>query len=159
MRGWQRGTESWPGPAQATYRIVAAMGLAITLAACAESPAPESGMDPTTRFPLGVYSRIIERPETGRMRLDWVFGPDGRWAEIPIALDGQTQSAPVVRGTYRVDGDMLTIATTWPPHWGTSQHRWRMDGDALRTVFVASDIPEDADWFTSMDSTPWRPRS
>ncbi len=130
--------------------------LLVAVAACGGT-APARGSDPATGFPRGVFSKEFDDPESGRVRLDWIFGPDGRWAEVPIPLDGQRQPSPVVRGTYVVEGDTVTIATTWPDGWGTSQHRWRLDGGDLWTVFVASDVPEDADWFAPLDTQPWRP--
>ena len=131
--------------------------LALALAACVAPAPPPSGVDPATGFPFGAYGKEIADPSLGRTRIDWTFGPDGRWAEVPIPLDGQRQPSPVVRGTYEVVGDELVVATTWPEGWGTSRHRWRTDGDDLWTVFLSSDIPEDADWFSMLDSQPWRP--
>jgi hypothetical protein len=61
--------------------------------------------------------------------LVWVFEPDGRYAEVPFALDGQTLKAPTVRGSYSDDGEIETLANDYPPNWGTSRHGWRMDGD------------------------------
>ena len=45
----------------------------------------------------------------------------------------------------------MTIATEYPPDWGTSRHGWRMDGDLLWTVFMDSDVPDDKDWFEALD--------
>jgi hypothetical protein len=108
-------------------------------------------------FPIGAFSKELRGPELGPVRLVWTFEADGRWAEIPLALEGQTLRAPVVRGHYTVDGDTVTIATEYPPDWGTSRHGWRMDGGDLWTSFIESDIPDDEDWFISLDSRPWTP--
>ena len=129
----------------------------VILAACAGASEPPSGTDPATGFPYGVFSKEVTDPDLGRVRLDWVFGPDGRWAEVPIPLDGQPQRSPVVRGTVAVDGDTLTIATGWPPDWGTSQHRWWVEGEDLWTAFRGSDVPGDAGWFAGLDARPWMP--
>jgi hypothetical protein len=134
-----------------------AIAVAFGVAACASDSPPSHGTDPASGFPRGVYAKEIDEPELGRIRLEWVFAPDGRWAEVPVPLDGQPQRAPVARGTYRVDGDAVTVAISWPPGWGTSTHRWRLDGDALWTTFVRSDVDGDAAWFGSMDIKPWRP--
>ena len=141
-----------------TLALVSAIA-SLALSGCVAASAPPSGRDAATGFPFGVYSKEMTDPDLGRVRLDWIFGPDGRWAEVPIPLDGQPQRSPVVRGTYRVEGDLVTIATTWPPRWGTSEHRWWVDGDDLWTAFRASDVPGDAAWFAGLDSRPWRPPS
>lgn len=132
--------------------------LAIGITACSTETPPSYALDPATGFPTGVFAKEFDDPDLGPMRIEWVFGTDGRWAEIPIALAGQPQRAPVARGTYRVDGDEVTVSTTWPPGWGTSTHRWRLDGDDLWTAFLASDVEADADWFSMLDVQPWRPR-
>jgi hypothetical protein len=93
----------------------------------------------------------------GRVRLVWTFAPDGRWVEVPFALDGQAAPMTPVRGTWTTDGDTLTIATDWPPDSGTSTHHWRLDGDRLWTVFVSSDLAADRDWFPRWDGQPWVP--
>jgi hypothetical protein len=130
----------------------------VLVAACATS-APQSSASPisSSGFPLGTFSKELTDPELGRVRLVWDFEPDGRYAEIPFALDGQTLKAPTIRGTYAVDGGTVTIAIEYPPDWGTSRHGWRMDGDLLWTVFVESDVPEDKAWFEALDSRPWTP--
>lgn len=137
--------------------MVVAIALAIVVAGCATGTPPAHGIDPSTGFPRGVFRKETTDPEVGHIRIEWVFGDDGRWAELPIPLDGQPQKGAVVRGTYAVDGDLVTIATDWPPGWGTSTHQWRMDGDALWTAFVSSDVDGDAEYFESIDSQPWRP--
>ncbi len=134
-----------------------ALVVVLVIAACVGGTAPARGTDPASGFPFGAYTQEITNPDLGHVRIDWVFGPDGRFAEIQIPLDGQPQRGPAVRGTYTVAGDTLTIATSWPPDWGTSEHRWRIDGDALWTVFVSSDIPDDTDWFTELGTRPWKP--
>jgi hypothetical protein len=136
--------------------VVASAVLVTGCGASAEatrSPASSSAAG----FPIGAFSKEIADQELGRVRLVWTFGADGRWSEVPIALDGQTLKAPVVRGRYAVDGDSVTIATEYPPDWGTSRHRWRMDRGALWTAFIESDNPGDEDWFASLDTLPWTP--
>lgn len=137
--------------------MVLAASLAVVVAACATGSPPASGIDASTGFPRGVFSKETTASDVGHVRIEWVFDADGRWAEVPIPLDGQPQRAPVVRGRYDVVGDQVTITTDWPPDWGTSTHRWRMDGDALWTVFLESDVAGDAEYFSSIDSQPWRP--
>jgi hypothetical protein len=140
------------------WRAIVAATLSIaSLGACVPSGTPPvAGVDPTSGFPTGTFAKDIVDPPMGRVRLHWVFGPDGRWAEVPEALDGQALPAPPVRGTYRVDGDLVTIATDFPAGWGTSSHRWRLDGDELWTTFESSDNPDDEGWFAMLDATPWR---
>jgi hypothetical protein len=136
--------------------IVLATG--VLVAACGSSaPPPSDHAVGASGFPLGTFSKELSDPELGRVRLVWDFEPDGRYAEIPLALDGQTMKAPTVRGRYTVDGETVMIATDYPPDWGTSRHGWRMDGDVLWTVFLESDVPDDKDWFEALDSRPWTP--
>jgi hypothetical protein len=136
---------------------VSTTALGIAIAACAGSAAPPTaGVDPATGFPTGTFAKDFVDPPMGRVRLHWVFDPTGRWAEVPQALDGQALPAPPVRGTFRVEGDIVTIATDYPPGWGTSSHRWRLDGDELWTTFESSDNPDDEGWFAMLDATPWR---
>jgi len=150
------GPRSISRSASALGVIVLATGLLI--AGCAGSaPAARDHPVGPSGFPLGTFSKEMSHPELGRVRLVWDFEPDGRYAEIPLALDGQTLNAPTVRGRYTVDGETVTIATDYPPDWGTSRHTWRMDGDVLWTVFQESDVPDDKDWFEALDSQPWRP--
>jgi hypothetical protein len=151
------------GP-RSTSRSVSTLGAIVLAAGVAVASCTTSGGAPSNAhaiapsgFPLGTYSKEFSDPELGRVRFVWDFEPDGRYAEIPFALDGQTLKAPTVRGTYTVDGETVTIATDFPPDWGTSRHGWRMDGDALWTVFLESDVPEDKDWFEGLDSRPWTP--
>jgi hypothetical protein len=140
--------------------VLAGIAFAIGALAAACTPSqPSSGDHPVgpSGFPLGTFSKEMSDPELGRVRFVWDFEPDGRYAEIPLALDGQTLLAPTVRGRYTVDGSNVTIATDYPPDWGTSRHAWRMDGDVLWTVFLDSNVPEDKDWFEGLDSRPWTP--
>ena len=140
--------------------VLGAMLLAIgvlALGCTASAPGPSDHPEGPSGFPLGTFSKELTDPELGRVRLVWDFEPDGRYAEIPLALDGQTLKAPTIRGRYTVDGSEVTIATDYPPDWGTSHHAWRMDGDVLWTVFLESDVPGDKDWFESLDSQPWTP--
>jgi hypothetical protein len=130
----------------------------VLVAACtAPTSAPRDPAIAASGFPLGTFSKVLSHPDLGRVRLVWDFEPDGRYAEVPLALDGQTMKAPTVRGRYAVDGSTVTIATDYPPDWGTSRHAWRMDGDVLWTVFLESDVPDDKDWFEALDSQPWTP--
>jgi hypothetical protein len=130
---------------------ILAASCASTRVASSEHPIAASG------FPLGSFAKEVRLPDLGHIRLVWTFEPDGRYAEIPFALDGQTLLAPTVRGTYAVDDGTVTIATDYPPDWGTSRHGWRMDGDRLWTFFMDSDVPDDKDWFEGLDSQPWTP--
>ncbi|MEO8229280.1 MAG: hypothetical protein ABI628_05895 [Chloroflexota bacterium] len=144
--------------------VVVRLGLiAVFAGACGASvdmtPPPSEPGQPTTAFgfPLGSFAKELQDPDNGHVRLVWTFGPDGRWTEVPFALDGQSLHASPVRGTYAVDAGSLTIATDYPPGWGTSEHHWRMDEDLLWTEFVGSDNPSDADWFEPLDTRPWTP--
>ncbi len=108
-------------------------------------------------FPLGALAKELEHPEFGRFRLIWIFEADGRWAEIPIALDGQRIMLPPVRGTFEIDGTTLTLVPDFPPGWAPTQHTWEMQDGSLQTTF-ASGTPEDEGWFRSVvDGEPWRP--
>ena len=132
---------------------------AVILTACgasADATRPPASTS-ASGFPIGAFSKEISDQELGHVRLVWTFDADGRWSEVPIALDGQALKAPVVRGRYTVDGETLTIATEYPPDWGTSRHSWRMDGGVLSTAFIQSDNPGDEDWFASLDARPWTP--
>ena len=150
------GPRSISRSASALGRILIATG--VLVAGCTGSaPTPRDHPLGPSGFPLGTFSKELSGPELGHVRLVWDFEPDGRYAEIPFALDGQTVRTPTIRGTYVVDGDTVTIATEYPPDWGTSRHAWRMDGDVLWTVFLESDVPDDKDWFEGLDSRPWTP--
>src|SRR3954469_13035600 len=85
--------------------VVLAVGCGASAPARGDHAAGPSG------FPLGTYSKELSHPELGRVRLVWDFEPDGRYAEVPLALDGQTLKVPTVRGRYTVDGSTVTIAT------------------------------------------------
>jgi hypothetical protein len=149
------GPRSISRSASALGGILLAAG--VLAAGCsAASPSRDHAVGPSG-FPLGTFSKELSHPELGRVRLVWDFEPDGRYAEVPLALDGQTLNAPTVRGRYTVDGSTVTIATDFPPDWGTSRHGWRMDGDRLWTFFIESDVPDDKDWFEALDSRPWTP--
>ena len=137
---------------------------AMVVAACGASIAPATGTgapsaDPVTAagFPLGSFAKEVQEPQHGRIRLVWTFEDGGRWAEVPFALEGQSLNMPAVRGTYTVDGDTVTLATEFPPDWGTSHHTWRLEDDRLWTSFISSTNPEDADWFRALDDRPWVP--
>ena len=150
------GPRSISRSASALGRILLATG--VLVAGCTGSaPTPRDRPLGPSGFPLGTFSKELSGPELGHVRLVWDFEPDGRYAEIPFALDGQTVRTPTILGTYVVDGDTVTIATEYPPDWGTSRHAWRMDGDVLWTVFLQSDVPDDKDWFEGLDSRPWTP--
>lgn len=136
-------------------RVVALIALTALLTACGPRAAPiDPGIGPDG-FPLGSFTKDVVDPEFGKIRLAWTFGIDGRWTEVPFALDGQTLPFPAVRGTYTVDRNVVTIATNYPPDWGTARHEWRLDGDRLWTTFVSSDVDGDADWFAVLDISPW----
>ncbi len=135
---------------------------AVVVAGCGTpvAPATRTGAaseDPVTPsgFPLGSFAKEVQDPELGSIRLVWTFEEDGRWAEVPFALEGQNLDVPAVRGTYEVEGDTVTLATDFPPGWGTSDHTWRLEGDRLWTSFISSTNPDDADWFRALDASPW----
>ena len=109
-------------------------------------------------FPLGTFSKEIQLPGSRAcpVRVDLRTRRSLR-GESRSPSTVRRSSAPTVRGTYAVDGETVTIATEYPPDWGTSRHGWRMDGDLLWTVFMDSDVPEDKDWFEALDSQPWTP--
>lgn len=139
-----------------------AIGLAtvsIAIGGCGTSARlpPPRGSDPASGFPLGRFAKEIDDPSAGRVRLVWAFEPDGRYAEIPFALDGQAMTFPTVRGTWTADDSTLAIDVTYPPEYAANRHGWRRDGDLLWTYLISSDDPEDVDWFTPLDVQPWRP--
>jgi hypothetical protein len=137
---------------------VVALAAGALVAACASTRVPSSE-HPTAAsgFPMGGFTKELTDIELGHVRLVWTFEPDGRWTEVPFALDGQTLRAPASRGRYAVEGSIVTLAVEYPPDWGTSSHGWRMDGDQLWTFFMDSSVPEDRDWFEALDSRPWTP--
>ena len=51
--------------------------------------AVERASDRAVGFPLGTFAKEISDPDLGHVRLVWTFEPDGRYAEIPFALDGR----------------------------------------------------------------------
>lgn len=124
---------------------------------CGPAPAPITDGIGAQGFPVGTFTKDREDYVLGRVRIAWTFGPDGRWTEVPFALEGQTLNVPAVRGTYSVDGAILTIATNYPPEWGTSRHVWQMIAGRLWTTFVSSNVPGDAEWFDELDISPWIP--
>lgn len=136
---------------------LSAIALAGLLTACGSRGAPIAPGIRPDGFPVGTFTKDFVDPQLGNVRLAWTFALDGRWSEVPFALDGQTLPAPAVRGAYTVDGPIVTIATDYPPGWGTSRHEWRLGGDLLWTTFVSSDIAGDADWFAMLDVSPWTP--
>lgn len=114
--------------------------------------------DPTiaaSGFPFGTYTKDFVEPQLGPARIAWTFEADGRWAEVP--LDGAPVGATPIRGSYTVDGDVVTIATNYPPDFGTSRHVWRIADGRLWTTYQSSDFAEDADWFAMLDPIPWIP--
>ena len=150
------GPRSISRSASALVAIVLVAGILAASCATARAPSSEHPLG-ASGFPLGAFAKEVQLPDLGHIRLVWTFEPDGRYAEIPFALDGQTLMAPTIRGRYVVDGETVTIATEYPPDWGTSRHGWRMDGDRLWTFFMDSDVPEDKEWFEGLDSQPWTP--
>ena len=137
----------------ATTLMTAACGVPVART----PPTSDASANPVTPagFSLGSFAKEINDPERGRVRLVWTFEEGGRWAEVPFALEGQSLDVPAVRGTYTVEGDTITLATEFPPDWGTSRHTWRVEGDRLWTAFISSTNPEDADWFRGLDDRPW----
>jgi hypothetical protein len=143
---------------KAALRLAAlAVGL-ILAAGCADRGPSTTGPTAPPGFPVGAWSKEFLDPFLGRMEVNWVFEPSGRWAEIPIALDNQTIGAGVVRGRFTVEGDTVTITTDYPPGMGTSRHAWRVDGDHLWTTLESSDLEGDAEWFAMLDRMPWTSR-
>jgi hypothetical protein len=144
----------------AISELVLAFGALVIMNACSSptgTPLVGGLTNGQSGFPLGSFAKAFREPEQGHIRLIWTFGEDGRWTEVPVALDGQTIMAPPIRGRYSVTGDEVTIEVTWPPDWGTSRHTWRWTGDGLWTAFESSTAPADADWFALLDTQPWTP--
>lgn len=150
-----------PGLPATIGQVVLPIGLAAAIVVGCAAPIPTAGgggaapVLTSSGFPLGSFAKDVQDPDFGRVRLVWTFEDGGRWAEIPFALDGQTIKMPTVRGTYAIDGSAVTLATEFPPDWGTSHHTWRLEGDRLWTSFISSTIDGDADWFRGLDSRPW----
>jgi len=140
----------------ASCAVALVLGLGVLIGACAAGRPPGHPIA-TSGFPSGAFAKEVVKPDLGHFRLVWRFEPDGRWAEIPIALDGQTLRVPTIRGTWVANDETVTLASDYPPGWGTSTHGWRLDGDRLWTFFKDSDVPDDKEWFESLDSRPWVP--
>ena len=132
-------------------------GCGAPVAPTTRTGAPSANPVTPSGFPLGSFAKEFQDPELGSIRLVWTFEEGGRWAEVPFALEGQSLNVPAVRGTFTVDGDTVTLATEFPPGWGTSHHNWRLEGDRLWTSFISSTNPDDADWFRTLDDHPWVP--
>ena len=145
-------TTAHTGQGVAICLVVAAM-----LAACSTRVAGPP--DPTiaaSGFPVGSYFKDFIEPEFGPTRIAWTFEPDGSWAEI--LLEGAPIGVPPIRGTYTVSGEEVTMATEYPPNFGTSRHAWRFVDGRLWTTYRSSDNPEDAGWFAMLDPLPWIPQ-
>ena len=119
------------------------------------SPAPSGTTD--AGFPLGSFSKEVDDPDGGRMRIVWTFGADGRFTEVPIALDGQrldpSRSAARSRPMARPSRSRRPSRRAW----ARARTAGGVDGDRLWTFLVESDNPEDKDWFEGLDSRPWEP--
>lgn len=154
------GRVPWPGVAVGR-RVAGWVATLVTVLAIVAGCAGTSrsgavqGSDPVSGFPLGAFAKEIDDP-SGRVRIVWTFEPDGRFAEIPQALDGQRLDWPAVRGTWTADADALTIVASFPQDYGTMRHGWRVDGDQLWTFLISSDNPADKEWFATLDTQPWR---
>lgn len=135
-------------------RLVAWLVIALLAAGCAGEAA--TSPDPAivaSGFPVGTYTKRFVEPTYGPTVTAWTFAADGRWAEIPV--EGAPVGAKPIRGTFRVDGDILTFVTNYPPGFGTSRHAWRLEGEDLWTTFLSSDNEGDAGWFAMIDPIPW----
>lgn len=136
------------------WRVVAWVVAALLVAGCAgEAPGSPDPAIVASGFPVGTYTKRFVEPTYGPTVTAWTFAPDGRWAEIP--LGGAPVGAKPIRGTFRVDGDILTFITNYPPGFGTSRHAWRLEGEDLWTTFLSSDNQGDAEWFAMIDPIPW----
>ncbi|MGH3372397.1 MAG: hypothetical protein ACRDPR_20615 [Nocardioidaceae bacterium] len=102
-----------------------------------------------------MFTKAVDDPFLGPLRLYWVFEPDGDWAEVPEATAGQTLLTGPARGRYVVEGELVTIDVDLPTFWGWHRHTWRLDGDRLITRFDDSEMPEDAGFFEVLDAVPW----
>lgn len=140
--------------ARVGHGLAICLFLTAALAGCsarvAGSPDPSIS---ASGFPIGTYVKDFVEPQFGPARIAWTFEADGSWAEIP--LDGAPIGAKPIRGSYAVSGDVVTIATEYPPDFGTSSHAWRFVDGRLLTRYQSSNIPEDADWFAMLDPIPW----
>ena len=142
--------------ARTGHRLAIGLVAAAVLAACSgHVPGPPDPSIAASGFPVGTYVKDFIEPQFGPTRIGWTFDPDGNWAEIP--LEGAPIGAPPIRGTYTVSGDVITIATSYPPDFGTSRHAWELRDGRLWTTYRSSDLPEDADWFAMLDPIPWVP--
>jgi hypothetical protein len=142
--------------ARTGHRLMIGLIAVAMLAACSDR-VPGSP-DPTiasSGFPVGSFVKDFVEPQFGPSRLAWTFETDGSWAEIP--LEGAPIGVPPIRGTYAVSGDVVTLATEYPPDLGTSRHTWRFADGRLWTTYQSSDNPEDAGWFAMLDPIPWIP--
>ena len=136
-----------------------AIGLFVTAVLAGCSTRAPGAPDPTiaaSGFPVGTYVKDFVEPQFGPTRIAWTFEPDGSWAEIP--LEGAPIGVPPIRGTYTISGDVVTLATEYPPGLGTSRHTWRSVDGRLWTTYRSSDNPEDAGWFAMLDPIPWIPQ-
>jgi hypothetical protein len=137
-------------------RLLIGLIVAAALAACSDR-VPGSP-DPTiasSGFPVGTYTKDFIEPQFGSTRIAWTFEPDGSWAEV--LLEGAPIGIPPIRGTYAVSGDIVTLATEYPPDFGASRHTWRFVDGRLWTTYESSDNPEDEGWFAMLDPIPWIP--
>jgi hypothetical protein len=148
---------SWRGLGRTLAIGLAIVAFATAIAGCGATAPPSRGADAASGFPLGRFAKEIDDPEGGRVRLVWAFEPDGRYAEIPFALDGQAMRFPTVRGTWIADASTLSLDIAYPPELADSRHGWRRDGDLLWTYLISSADPADVDWFGELDVQPWRP--
>jgi len=142
--------------ARVGHRMVIGLIVVALLAGCSERV--QGPPDPTiaeSGFPVGSFVKDFVEPQLGTTRIAWTFDPDGSWAEIP--LEGAPIGVPPIRGTYTVSGDVVTLATEYPPDFGTSRHAWRFANGLLWTTYRSSDNPEDAGWFAMLDPIPWIP--
>ncbi len=89
---------------------------------------PPRGSD-RAGFPLGSFSKELDDPSAGRVRIVWTFAADGRWTEIQLARDGQR--ARPSRSAARSPPTISTLAidVTYPPNVGREPARlaarWR----------------------------------
>jgi hypothetical protein len=155
------GRATWPGRtvgrrvAGWAAILVAVSAIVAGCAGGASRSGVAQGTDPRSGFPLGAFAKEFNDP-SGRVRVVWTFEPDGRFAEVPQALDGQALDWPTVRGTWTADAQAVTIVASFPEAYGTMRHGWRVDGDRLWTFLIESDNPDDKEWFATLDVQPWR---
>ena len=143
--------------ARTGHGLAIGLFVAAVLAGCAaRTPGAPDPTIAASGFPIGTYVKDFIEPQHGPTRIAWTFEPDGSWAEIP--LEGAPIGVPPIRGTYTISGDVVTIATEYPPGLGTSSHAWRSVDGRLWTTYRSSDNPEDAGWFAMLDPIPWTPQ-